>query len=445
MNDTEMQTLIRDFRLEIEQSPTIIRGPLANDYLQHLGAKLSSYAPDKNVHYAFFINQSNEINAFAGPGGTIVIYSALILATRNEDELVAVLAHEIAHSEQKHWLKNINRAKKMQVPMVASTLAALALGAVSPALSSGALMGSLAGYQQSNINYTRTHEEDADRIGIQILYAAGYNPNGMIEFFKQMQHDNQYHNYSHVPEILLTHPLDEVRIADAQSHIDKLPASALRVPATRDPAYFLFKEIIRVLSTSKPATLLPYYEKNLKLHPQDTALHYGYALTLMKMLRWNQAKKELAILLKKSPENYYYLLALSGCELGLKNAPQALKILHELYDRYPDNPAIILDEASALIHVHQCALAVKYLNEALEDNQNNIVLLEKLSQAQACNHETARAYLTRSKWLLLLGDTRGAGIALHSAQQSVSNDPLLMLQINAAFKALNERKRREEA
>lgn len=440
LNDQEMQKLARDFRLDIQQSPGILHAPLANDYIQHLGTKLASHAEDMNIHYAFFIYDSDEVNAFAGPGGTIVVNSALILATDQEDELAAVLAHEIAHSEQKHWLKDLNRQSKIRIPMIASSLAAIALGLINPALGSGALMGSLSGYAQNEINHTRSHEKEADRIGIQLLYAAGYNPEGMVSFFKKLQKYDQYHDLGSIPPILLTHPLDEIRIADAQDRIEQLPKK--HYIANND--YFLFKEIIRVMTAKKPAMLLPYYQHQRVKHPNDTALRYGYALTLMKVLQFEKAEPEFRALIKQSPHNYYYLLALSGCELGMKKTQQGLTDLHTLYNNYPDNLSIILDYSTALIQFNQYQKAETVLHEGLEEYPNSIVLLQNLAQAQARSHQTARAYLTRAKIFMQLGQLREAGIALRNAKKSVLHDPLLMAQIKAELRTLDALQKQQD-
>ncbi len=435
-----MQELVRDFRIEIQQSPSIMHAPLVNDYIQHLGKKLASHAQDTNVHYAFFVNDSNEINAFAGPGGTIVMYSTLILATTKEDELAAVLAHEIAHSEQKHWLTDLNRQKSTQTSLIASSLAALALGIINPTLGSGAMLGSLAGHSQNEINHIRSHEREADRIGIQLLYAADYNPEGMVDFLKSLEQYNQYHDMSNVPAILLTHPMDEERISDAQNRVEQLPKKHY----ISDPDYFIFKEIVRVMTAKKPSALIPYYQAELKKNPNNSALRYGYAITLMKSLKFSNAQPILEELVRQSPNNYYYLLGLSASELGLKQTKQAFQHLESLYDSYPDNLAIILDYSMALIHFNQAKKAEQILKDGLEDYPNNIVLLKSLAQAQSRNHETARAYLTRAKIFLQFGQIREASIALTNAKQAVHNDPLLMAQINSQLAYVRELQKKEK-
>lgn len=439
LNSIEMQELIKEFRQEIQRYPTIMRAPLVNDYIQHVGTKLSRHAADRAIHYTFYVNQAVDINAFAGPGGIIVINSGLILTTNKEDELAGVLAHEIAHAEQKHWLSDINRQNNMRVPMIASMLAAIALGVISPALGSGAMMGGMSGFAQNEINYTRSHEKEADRIGIQLLYTAGYNPQGMVDFLRKMQKQNQYHDMAAIPAILLTHPLDDVRIADAENRVLHLPKKHYVV----SPDYAIVKEIVRVLTTKKTSTLLPFYRENLQKKPNNAALQYGEALVLMKMLKFSAAKAKLQVLVKQSPHNYYYVLALSGCEIGLKNFTQAEKLLQALYERYPDNLAIIIDYASGLIHLNKLQKAEQIINNGLDDYANNTLLLEKLAIVQAKNHQTAQAYLTRAIMFLQEGQTQQAGIALQSAKKTAGNDPRLRAQINAQMQILRTLKKLE--
>jgi len=434
LNSLEMQELARNFRLEVQRFPGVIRAPLPNDYLQHLGMLLARHRTDLNIHYAFFIINSPEINAFAGPGGTIAINSALILTTTKESELAAVLAHEIAHSDQKHWLKDLNRQQNMKIPMIASMLAAAALTVLNPAIGGGAMVGGMTRFQQNEINYTRSHEKEADRIGIQLLYEADFNPQGMVDFFKKMYEQERYRYMGDIPAMLLTHPVNEERIADAENRIAALPKKHY----INNSDYFFFKEMVRVLSTNKPAQLAhDYYQKKLKEEPGSATLRYGYALALMKSLKFSEAKPVLETLNQQSPHNLYYLLALSGCELGLKNTSHALSIMEKLYTDYPDSLPVILDYSNALIQFNHYQKAQLVIEEGLEEYPNNIPLLQNLAQAQSRNHQMARAYLTRAKILMQTGTPREAMMALRNARAS-SKDALLDAQIDAQIKMLED-------
>ncbi len=182
-SNRELEQLEKQFVEQINQSDSVIRIPLANEYINHLGKTLALHGELKAPY--FFLVKSNEINAFAGPGGYIGINSALILASANESELAAVMAHEMAHVRLHHLYQMIEHQKQMRIPMLASMLASIALGVINPTLGSGALMATLTGFSQDNINFVRSNEKQADSIGIDMLIKSGLDPHGMASFLEK--------------------------------------------------------------------------------------------------------------------------------------------------------------------------------------------------------------------------------------------------------------------
>src|SRR3990167_10285339 len=217
----ELDAIKKEYLEEINRSPQVIRNPIAVEKINAIGKKLAQAG---EVPFAsFFIVNSDEMNAFAGPGGYIGIHSSLIAATDNEDELAAVMAHELAHVKLHHLYDMIEHEKLMKIPTAASMLAAIALGMLNPALGTGAMAATLAGGAQQSINYTRYHERQADRIGMQMLQKAGYNPIAMANFFQKLQNQSRYYARDNIPAILLTHPLDQERIAEVENRLPKKP------------------------------------------------------------------------------------------------------------------------------------------------------------------------------------------------------------------------------
>ena len=238
----ELDEIEKEFVKIINESDSIIRHPLARQYINHLGNQLAKHSKQKLPD--FFIVKSNEINAFAGPGGHIGIHTQLILASDSESELAGVMAHEMAHVRLHHLYRMLQHEKQKRIPLIASMLASAALGIVNPALGSGAMMAALTGAQQDSINYTRANEKEADRIGIDMLKKSGLNPKGMIDFFKKMQKHTQLYYTANTPPILRTHPLDRDRIAEAENRItantNKLYKESI--------SYTYFRELIRNLT-----------------------------------------------------------------------------------------------------------------------------------------------------------------------------------------------------
>lgn len=227
---------------------------MASQYINSIGKKLAHYGRIKTPY--FFIVKSKEINAFAGPGGYIGINTQLILTSSNESELAAVMAHEIAHVRLHHLYSIIEHQKQMRVPLLASILASAALGVLNPTVGMGAMMASVSGFSQDNINFTRSKEKEADRIGIDMLIKAGFNPQGMAAFFNKMQENSRYYYTANIPAILRTHPLDADRIAEAENRTSRLPKKHY----TDSLDYALFKELIRVSVGSNNKQILDYYE-----------------------------------------------------------------------------------------------------------------------------------------------------------------------------------------
>lgn len=154
---SELEQLEKEFVQQINQSESVERSPLASQYINRIGKNLAHAghikAPD------FFIVKSNEINAFAGPGGHIGINSQLILTTSSESELAGVMAHEIAHVRLHHLYRMIEHQKQMRIPMLASILASAALGVINPTVGMAGMMGAMTGFSQDNINFTRSKEK----------------------------------------------------------------------------------------------------------------------------------------------------------------------------------------------------------------------------------------------------------------------------------------------
>lgn len=170
--------------------------------------------PYNNLHIKFFAINDASINAFAFFGGHIAVHSGLILVSDNESELAGVMAHELAHISQQHLLRQIVDSKRLMPVTLAQSLLAIALGV--PEL----IIPAMAGHTQQMLNYSRMHEQEADRLGLQILAKANFDPHGLPNILQRMESTLRYHNKP--PEYLLTHPLSESRIADTQSRANML-------------------------------------------------------------------------------------------------------------------------------------------------------------------------------------------------------------------------------
>lgn len=421
----ELDELEKEFRQQINQSSLVIRDPIAVQYINHLGKRL--YKDQEGKPPYFFIVKSGEINAFAGPGGLIGINTSLIIITESESELASVMAHEMAHVEQHHLYTMLEHQKQMRIPMLASLLASVALGILNPVLGEGALMATLTGISQDQINFIRANEKEADRIGIQYLIHAKINPKGMVSFFKKMQQNMRYYYMDNIPAILRTHPLDEDRIAEAENRLGNLNNKRFQT----DFNYFYFRELIRVLSSDDKQRLRKYYSSLCQQKTPKLACRYGHALLATKQRQFNVAITELTQLNSLSPDNIFIQLALAESEQDNKERHYGLTLLKTLYEDYPDNYAIIAAYAKQLMFHNHSELATSVLITGQRQFPQDIAMCYLLARSENQSKRLSYAYFTQAQCFLLEGRHRDAYFQLQQAMKYDKKDRYIHLRIKA--------------
>ena len=423
----ELDELEKEFIQQINQSDSIERNPLANQYINSLGKRLARFAQIPNPY--FFIVKSHEINAFAGPGGYIGINSQLILASGNESELAAVMAHELAHVRLHHLYSMIQHEKQMRIPMLASLLASMALGILNPTLGSGAMMASLSGFAENSISFTRAREKEADRIGIDMLIRAGFNPRAMANFFKKLQQNSRYYYTANVPAILRTHPLDDDRIAEADNRSLHLPIKQYSDSLN----YRLFKELIRVTTAASSKQLLEYYQRECQ---QGVACRYGHVMVLLDLNEFQKAQIQLNELLVNDKNNLFFQIAMAEAETGNKQFAAAIKRLKELQSNFPDNYAALMAYAHGLLASGDQMKAVSVLLKGRRQFKTDLPLCEELARAQSEAHLKAYAYFTQSQCQLLQGRKRDAMRQLKIVKNLAKKDAYLLARTEAMMEEI---------
>ena len=361
----------------------VVDDPLLDDYINDLGYRLVANCDKPKEHFAFFIARDPEINAFAAPGGYIAVNSGLITITQDEGELASVMAHEIGHITQNHLQRAFEESKKETPLMALVLLGAIAAGAGSH--SGDSPMAVLAGGQgllaQKSINFTRHDEIEADRVGIQTLANAGFDPNAMAGFFQRMEDVmSAGAGGEDVPALLQDHPVTTDRISDAKARAGALIAeqklrpsgttldkshwekTTAPIPFVKDPTtlmpptlagnhlntYALMRERVRVLSDDAPKQVL-YYSNLQKQRGFDTPEnHYGYALALTRSSRGAEAIEQLQPLLKSDPDSLILKLAMADARIQAGQRAAALTLYSDLNTQSPRNHAVALAYANAL-------------------------------------------------------------------------------------------------
>lgn len=429
----ETQELSQSFMQELQQENQIIGDPLLNDYLNNLGKRLIQHSnnPTQDISYILIANPA--INAFAGPSDIVGIFTGLFSTTKNESEVAAVMAHETAHVLQHHLLRTIAKAKHLQIPMLLSSLAAIAISTQNANLGQGALIGSMAGFQQDMINFTRSNEKEADRIGIDMLYHAQFNPNSMADFFKRLQDSERLYYSSKTPDLLRTHPVTESRIADAKNRAAQWPKKLY----SNSLLYSLMKQRSQVITSVADNSLLTGKRTAYTMNPSDPVAVYAYALTLLKFHKTAEAQPLVNQLIKLNPDELIYQLLANDYYVAIKDLPQAIKSLSHAYFVHPSSYPLIIEYGKTLLQANQAAQAEKILQQAVYNDPQNITYLLLLAEAQAATQQKAAAYFSKARALLISGEPEYAYDQLKIAKKMAKNDYYLLLQIKALQHEIN--------
>ena len=197
---------------EVERSAKMITDPVVTEYVNRVGQNLVRNS-DAKVPFTIKVIDSDEINAFALPGGFFYVNSGLILRADEEAELAGVMAHEIAHVAARHGTKNATKGEIMQWASIPLILLGPG-GWAGYGLYQGLNLAIPIGF----LKFSRDAEREADYLGLQYMYKAGYDPNAFVSFFEKIEGEERRHPGS-IPKVFSTHPPTPERVQKAQEEI----------------------------------------------------------------------------------------------------------------------------------------------------------------------------------------------------------------------------------
>lgn len=319
----------------------VMLDPVIADYIEQLGFSLAVNSENPSAPFDFFVVNENVINASTYPGGLIVIFSGLILRTDNESELAAVIAHEIAHATQRHMSRFFANNKKNTIPVLLGFLGAVLASQHSNSQDApiAIAVGTQALQQQSMINFTRAHEYEADRIGIDTLIKSNYNPEGMASFFEKLMRENPVDERYKQDEYRRTHPLSINRVSEAKNRAHLVKNKDFH----ESELYPFIKERIRLFTKSIEIDNVSYYRKLFKDKEKSKitpAEIYGYALALHYSHENKMALKQLKSI-KKSDETSLIISLLEANIWSEIDFDKGFALFEKLYQFYPESPMVI--------------------------------------------------------------------------------------------------------
>lgn len=316
---------------------------IVENYLSNLVYSLAPNSQVSDRDFRFVIVDSTSLNAFAVPGSIIGINSGLFFHSGSEQEFVSVLAHELAHLSQRHFARQLEQQKLSTPLTLAGILASVVLAATT---GSDAGIAALASTQALSVDqqlrFSRKNEQEADRLGVEILYQSNYDPRAMPKMFERMFKSTRVDKNS-LPEYLSTHPLSETRIADSRNRANQYPEKNYQ--DTFD--FHLCRNIV----------MSDYAES-----PQKAKLYFQSIMTKGNSSQVDAAKFGLAYSQRST------------------NPDLALTLLDELLIKYPGKITLQIIQAEALDEAKQTKQAQQNLESLLARNPQNYPIADALAQ-----------------------------------------------------------------
>jgi predicted Zn-dependent protease len=423
--------IMRDIRL----SGAVVEDAQINEYINDIGHRIAAQANDGDYTFTFFVVNDPNINAFALPGGYIGVHTGLIEATRNEDELAGVIAHEIAHVTQRHIARAVHANSRQSILTTALMLGAMVLGAAGGG--GDAVQGAVAIAQgtaaQQQINFTRYNEYEADRIGIGALAAAGFDPHGMASFFEVMSRQNTTSPEMRMPEFLRTHPVTTARIAEARNRAQAYPHS-LRQDST---GYGITRARIIVDRYDTPEQAVQYFEQR-DYALQTDAEKYGRAVAYQQAGRHGDALRIFEDLVEKDRKVIAYHIGLGQAQLAAEDYAVGQATFERAVGLFPRNTPLVIEYGEQLIRLGKA----KQAHTMLLDLMNNVPPTPEQVRliARAANEagDVAESYYYMSEYRLMTGDLVGGINFLRQALQLPELQEIQRIRFEARIDFIRE-------
>lgn len=386
----QREKLIGEYFMRLARSNlNIAYDPVLNEYLNYVGNRLVMQADNVNFPFEFFIVNNKELNASAFLGGKVQVYTGLFHYSDTEDEFASVLAHEISHVTQRHIARFIEEQIDRQPLTIASMIGAVAMSILNPMVGMAALSTTIGANSQADINFTRDNEYEADRLGIELLYKAGYNPYGMSDLFKKLT--AMQGNINPAFSMLIDHPLSEIRTSEAINRARNYPQR----PNSKNQDFMLAKARVDVRYMNYDLKAL---QERLNVEPEKINRIYRlYALALISYELSEYAKASDYLSKLNLPNNIFVVDLKTDIDLKTHNYDQAVSRLNAIYKKRPNNEAVTANLANALNESHQASKAIPILIKFLQANPDNYLINSLLTDAYRLTNQKCLALQSGAK------------------------------------------------
>ena len=408
----------RAWLMSFRRQAPILQDALLQDYVENLVYRLAVSSQLRERRLEIVLVENKSINAFAVPGGVVGIHTGLIVKAENEAQLASVLTHELAHLSQRHFARGLEARKKS----TAASMAGLLGGLVAVAAGAGdagmaAIMGGQAVAMDSQLRYSRQHEQEADRVGMQNQAAAGMDPGGAAGMFTVMQAESRRYG-SRPPEFLLTHPLTESRIADAKNRAATYPKRIY----PDNPEFQLMRARVEVSFFDKSDAAVAHFRQlRAKGGKQAVAAQYGLVLALTQDGKFSEARKLLQPMREFRPDSIIYMVAEADLNIAQGRYDTAIPMLEKGLLLTPDNHPMTMSLARAYEKAGYYQKADRLLSKHVRKHASDAQLWYLLAEVQGKGGNILGLHQSRAEYFALNGAMKQAIEQLNLALPRATN------------------------
>lgn len=424
------------------RDPTYINDPDVSQYLQSLGAQLAAATPGSVSNPEVFAIRDPQINAFALPGGYVGLHSGLVTTAENESQLASVLAHELGHIMQRHVARGMTQQDRSNHIMIASIAGALlAALAGSGDLAMGAAAFGQAAAIDRQLGFSRQAEQEADRIGLQTMARAGFDPRGMVQMFGHLSNVARLNQGTGGGAYTSTHPLSIQRMSDIENRVQAMPP----VSHQDSDSFWYVRAKLRLLQANSNQ-LMQSAKSALRLEAskqkgvRQSAAWYGLAYAALRQKNYAEA----ADLLKKAQAGGRDSPEITGLaiQIALKQekTQEAVRLAEQGVQRWPDSLGVALGLAEALQQAGQTEAAVKALQKSIKKWPDEAVLYQHLGQNYERLDKPVEARRAMADYYEKIGALPTAVEHLQQAR-ALSNDFYTQSQLDVQIRTLKEKQR----
>ncbi|MEJ5137167.1 MULTISPECIES: M48 family metalloprotease [Acinetobacter] len=420
---------------QVQQQMPVLQDPWLEDQFMLVFSKILSQT-QLSQPVGLVVIKDAQINAFAVPGGMFALNSGMITASSNMDEVASVMGHEIAHVTQRHYSRSQEAFKGQGLLALAGIIVGAALASKADGDIGGAvMMGTQAALMDKQLSYSRNQEREADRIGMQFMYGAGYDPESMADFFETMHRSTS--RLSFLPDFWLTHPLTTERMSEARLRANQFPKVPFRAQQSDFDIIKWYTAVISGQATDRQLLALA----------QSNNLAGLLALSEYYLLQgdYDNAQTQLNLAKKVNAEHTLVTLIQTDIYLGRNKLDDAYQTIISKQIITPENRALSYKLAEVYIRQQKPKEAEQLVNRFVNKNNKDIIGWQLLQQAANLDKKnpmrTVNVLRNRAEVQYWSGDEENAIKSLLHAKRLAKENNAMSARIDTRLKVMQDERK----